>query len=93
MYLRNFMRYALLCVCYMTVTNIYATEQAHNHQENEQAEHANEVSLTEQQQQLANIKVERLVLKKHKQPCMHRAKLKPMAMPVMWCHRVLILSL
>ncbi|WP_105181907.1 efflux RND transporter periplasmic adaptor subunit [Pseudoalteromonas sp. T1lg21] len=67
MYLRNFMRYALLCVCYMTVTNIYATEQAHNHQENEQAEHANEVSLTEQQQQLANIKVERLVLKKHKQ--------------------------
>ncbi|WP_294410430.1 efflux RND transporter periplasmic adaptor subunit [Pseudoalteromonas sp.] len=51
----------------MTVTNIYATEQAHNHQENEQAEHANEVSLTEQQQQLANIKVERLVLKKHKQ--------------------------
>ncbi|WP_286260567.1 efflux RND transporter periplasmic adaptor subunit [Pseudoalteromonas apostichopi] len=67
MYLRNFMRYALLCVCYMTVTNIYATEQAHNHQENEQAEHANEVSLTEQQQQLANIKIERLVLKKHKQ--------------------------
>ena len=67
MYLRNFMRYALLCVCYMTVTNIYATEQAHNHQENEQAEHANEVSLTEQQQQLANIKVERLVLKKYKQ--------------------------
>ncbi len=67
MYLRNFMRYALLCVCYMTVTNIYATEQAHNHQENEQAEHANEVSLTEQQQQLANIKVERLVLKKHNQ--------------------------
>lgn len=67
MYLRNFMRYALLCVCYMTVTNIYATEQAHYHQENEQAEHANEVSLTEQQQQLANIKVERLVLKKHKQ--------------------------
>jgi RND family efflux transporter MFP subunit len=67
MYLRNFMRYALLCVCYMTVTNIYATEQAHNHQENEQAEHANEVSLTEQQQQLANIKVERLVLKKQNQ--------------------------
>ena len=67
MYLRNFMRYALLCVCYMTVTNIYAIEQAHNHQENEQAEHANEVSLTEQQQQLANIKIERLVLKKHKQ--------------------------
>jgi len=67
MYLRNFMRYALLCVCYMIVTNIYATEQAHNHQENEQAEHANEVSLTEQQQQLANIKIERLVLKKHKQ--------------------------
>ena len=67
MYLRNFMRYALLCVCYMTVTNIYATEQVHNHQENEQAEHANEVSLTEQQQQLANIKVERLVLKKQNQ--------------------------
>ncbi len=67
MYLRNFMRYALLCVCYITVTNVYATEQAHNHQENEQAEHANEVSLTEQQQQLANIKIERLVLKKHKQ--------------------------
>jgi len=63
MFLRNFMRYALLCVCFMYVTNNSAKE-AHEHQENEQAEHANEVNLTEQQQQLANIKVERLVLKK-----------------------------
>lgn len=64
MFLRNFMRYALLCVCFMYVTNNHASEQAHDHQENEQA---NEVSLTEQQQQLANIKVERLVLKTHNQ--------------------------
>ncbi|TMO44132.1 hypothetical protein CWC25_10070 [Pseudoalteromonas sp. S4389] len=66
MFLRNFMRYALLCVCFMYVTNNSAKE-AHEHQENEQAEHANEVNLTEQQQQLANIKVERLVLKTHNQ--------------------------
>ena len=67
MYLRNFMRYALLCVCFMYVTNNHASELEHDHQENEQAEQTNEVSLTEQQQQLANIKVERLVLKTHNQ--------------------------
>lgn len=67
MYLRNFMRYALSCVCFIYVTNSYASEQLHDHQENAQTLHINEVTLTPQQQQLANIKVERLELKTHSQ--------------------------
>ncbi|WP_462168336.1 efflux RND transporter periplasmic adaptor subunit [Pseudoalteromonas lipolytica] len=67
MYLRNFMRYALSCVCFIYVTNSYASEQLHDHQENAETLHINEVTLTPQQQQLANIKVERLELKTHSQ--------------------------
>jgi hypothetical protein len=48
MYLRNFMRYALSCVCFIYVANSFASEQLHDHQENAQTPHINEVTLTPQ---------------------------------------------